>query len=51
MSEESLKEYADTLMPCVYDDFVLSAKRVLTPTHKKGAPTPIEFQVQETLQI
>ena len=47
VSEESLKEYADTLMPCVYDDFVLSAKRVLTPTHKKGLRHLLNFKFKK----
>ena len=33
-SENALKSYADTLFPCVYDDFVATAKQVLTLTKK-----------------
>lgn len=35
-SDEALSRYADTLLPCVYDDFVGAAKKVLTPAHREG---------------
>lgn len=35
-SEKALKDYADALLPCVYDDYVGTAKQVLTPAHKEG---------------
>ena len=31
ISDEALSEYADTLLPCVYDDFIAEAKAVMTP--------------------
>ena len=35
-SEESFQEYVDTLLPCVYDDYIAEAKAVLTNRHKAG---------------
>lgn len=46
-SEESLTLYADTLLPCVYDDFVASAKNVLTPTHKEGLRHLLNFKFKK----
>ena len=43
-SDEALKAYADTLLPCVYDDFVASAKKVLTPAHKDGLRHLLNFK-------
>ena len=33
-SEENLDLYVDTLQPCVYDDFIVSAKEVLNAEHR-----------------
>ena len=46
-SDEALEQYADTLLPCVYDDFVLSAKKVLTPTHKEGLRHLLNFKFKK----
>ena len=46
-SDEALKAYADTLLPCVYDDFVASAKKVLTPAHKEGLRHLLNFQFKK----
>lgn len=46
-SEKSLKSYADTLLPCVYDDFVATAKQVLSPTHKEGLRHLLTFKFQK----
>ncbi len=46
-SEMSLKNYADTLFPCVYDDYVAAAKKVLTPEHKKGLRHLLTFHFKK----
>ncbi len=46
-TEESLKNYADTLLPCVYDDFTASAKKVLTPAHKEGLRHLLNFKFKK----
>lgn len=46
-SAEALKRYADTLLPCVYDDFVASAKKVLTSTHKEGLRHLLNFKFKK----
>lgn len=46
-SEKALKNYADTLLPCVYDDFAATAKQVLTPEHKEGLRHLLTFQFKK----
>lgn len=46
-SEKALKAYADTLLPCVYDDFVATAKQVLTPAHKEGLRHLLNFRFKK----
>ncbi len=46
-SDEALGHYADTLLPCVYDDFVASAKKVLTPAHKDGLRRLVNFKFKK----
>lgn len=46
-SDEALKRYADTLLPCVYDDFVASAKKVLTSAHKEGLRDLLNFKFKK----
>ena len=46
-SEEALKEYADTLVPCVYDDFIGTAKKVLTNKHREGLRKLLEFKFKK----
>ena len=46
-SNEALDEYANTLVPCVYDDFVLEAKKVLTPEHKDGLSHLLTFRFKK----
>lgn len=46
-STESLKAYADTLFPCVYDDYVGTAKHVLTTKHKEGLRHLITFHFKK----
>lgn len=46
-SNEALKRYADTLLPCVYDDFVASAKKILTSAHKEGLRHLLNFKFKK----
>ena len=46
-SFDALKRYADSLLPCVYDDFVASAKKVLTPVHKEGIRHLLNFNFKK----
>ena len=43
-SETALNEYADTLLPCLYDDFIGSAKAVLTRKHHEGLRKLVDFR-------
>ena len=43
-SEEALEEYAETLMPCVYDDFIGTAKAVLMSIHREGLCRMLDFR-------
>lgn len=47
LSTQTLTEYADSLFPCVYDDFVATAKTVLTPEHKKGLRRLLNFKFKK----
>jgi len=44
VSEKALSDYADTLLPCVYDDFIGTARAVLTPEHKEGLRNLLNFR-------
>lgn len=46
-TEEALKKYADTLLPCVYDDFLGTAKGVLTAKHREGLRKLLAFRFQK----
>ena len=46
-SEKALREYADTLVPCVYDDFIGTAKKVLTNKHREGLRKLLEFKFKK----
>ena len=46
-SEKTLKKYADTLLPCVYDDYVGAAKQVMTPAHKEGLRHLLTFHFKK----
>ena len=46
-SEKALREYADTLVPCVYDDFIGTAKKVLTNEHREGLRKLLEFKFKK----
>lgn len=43
-SMNALQTYADTLLPCVYDDFIGTAKGVLTAEHRKGLRKLLDFK-------
>lgn len=46
-SEKALNEYASTLVPCVYDDFIGTAKKVLTQKHREGLRKLLEFKFKK----
>lgn len=46
-STETLSMYADTMYPCVYDDFVTCAKEVLTSDHRKYLRKLLEFKFKK----
>ena len=46
-SEKALNEYANTLVPCVYDDFIGTAKNVLTQKHREGLRKLLEFKFKK----
>ena len=43
-SDKALSEYADTLVPCVYDDFIGTAKNVMTNTHRDELRRLLDFR-------
>lgn len=43
-SDAALTAYAQTLMPCVYDDFIGTAKAVLTPEYREGLRHLLNFR-------
>ena len=45
-SYDSLQAYTDTLMPCVYDDFIGTAKSVLTTEHRKVLRHLLDFKLK-----
>ncbi len=46
-SYESFKQYADTLLPCVYDNFIDEAKAVLTKEHKDKLRSLLVFKFKK----
>ena len=46
-SEKALSAYAETLVPCVYADFIGAAKKVLTPKHREGLRKLLEFKFKK----
>lgn len=46
-SEQTLTAYADTLLPCVYDDFFGTAKKVLTAKHREGLRHLVDFRFKK----
>ena len=45
--EEGLEEYAQTLMPCVYDDFIGTAKQVLDAPMKQKLRRLLDFRFKK----
>lgn len=43
-SGKALDEYAETLVPCVYDDFIGTAKNVLSNRHREGLRRLLDFR-------
>jgi hypothetical protein len=46
-SDETLAQYAETLLPCVYDDFISTAKEVLTAEHKERLRHLLNFKFKK----
>lgn len=46
-SYDAFSRYADTLLPCVYDDFILEAKKVLTKEHKEHLRKLLQFKFKK----
>ena len=46
-SEAALDAYAATLEPCVYDDFIGTAKAVLTEKHREGLRHLLTFRFKK----
>ena len=46
-NEKALNEYANTLVPCVYDDFIGTAKKVLTQKHREGLRKLLKFKFKK----
>ena len=47
VSDEDLSEYADTLLPCVYDDFIAEAKSVMTPELQEKVRHLVNFKFKK----
>ncbi len=47
VSENTLTAYADTLMPCVYDDFIGTAKKNLTHSQRESLRRLIDFKFRK----
>lgn len=47
LNDESLSEYADTLLPCVYDDFVAEAKAVMTTELQEKVRHLVNFKFKK----
>ena len=46
-SYENFSKYVDSLLPCVYDDFILEAKQVLTKEHRDGLRKLLNFKFKK----
>lgn len=46
-SYDNFKKYSDTLLPCVYDDFIGEAKTVLTRNHKEKLRGLLNFKFKK----
>lgn len=47
INDESLSDYADSLMPCVYDDFIAEAKTVMTPELQEKVRHLVNFKFKK----
>lgn len=47
VSDEALSEYVDTLLPCVYDDFISEAKAVMTPELQEKVRHLVNFKFKK----
>ncbi|MBQ9765374.1 MAG: XRE family transcriptional regulator [Lachnospiraceae bacterium] len=46
-SSEAFEAYAKTLLPCVYDDFIGTAKQVLSVKHREGLRRLLDFRFKK----
>lgn len=46
-SEKTLATYAETIFPCVYNDFIGTAKVVMTPKHREGLRLLLNFKFKK----
>lgn len=46
-NDENLEAYISTLQPCVYDDFLETAKKVLKPRHREKLHHLLEFKFKK----
>jgi hypothetical protein len=46
-NSSTLQSYVDTLMPCVYDDFIDEAKKVLTHEHRVALHSLLDFRFKK----
>ena len=46
-SDDSLSAYANTLVPCLYDDFFSMAQKVLTAKHREGLRRLLDFTLKK----
>ena len=46
-SDEALTVYAKTMQPCVYDDFIGSANKVLTAEHRESLRHLLNFKFKK----
>lgn len=46
-SDKALSVYSETLLPCVYDDFIETAKKVITQKHREGLRRLTEFKFKK----
>lgn len=44
VSDKALSDYSDTLVPCVYDDFIGTAKQVLSSRHRDELRRLLDFR-------
>ena len=47
INDEALTAYADSLMPCVYDNFIAEAKAVMTPELQEEVRSLVNFKFKK----